>query len=529
MSHDFQMPEFHVFYDTETTGAQPRFDQILQTAAILTDADFNEIEEIDVRSRLATHIVPSAGALKVTHVDPYEIARAPYAPYEYAHMLHDTFKKWSSKGPTSFDGFNTLRFDEEILRQCFWENLHDPYITTSKGNSRNDYLHFLRALFARNPEVIEFPIHPDTGKRSFKLELVAPANGFDDHNAHDALGDVRATIHIAQLVKEVDPDLFTHMTQMGSANRVKDFVEANVTFRMLGGAMLNPGILDVCLIASEAANPKSKVAWNLAIDPIPFLEMTPEEILAAMRKTGTPFRTLKCNKTPGVFPLGWEFLNLAQTDDWKPADAETIDIRSDIIREHTDFQRNVAEALRLKVEGYDENETLEEKIYEGFPSWADKDRMTAFQRESDWERRLEVVRQFEKPELQQLGLRTVYVNAPDALPAHIRDAYDAAITEKRHGLSTDMPWNTVGSLMAEVDEWLAKDPEDEEILNIRKWALETYPEAANWVPIAEREPQADLGEAPTSVPEETEAEVEEIPVTQKPKKVASVSYLDGLD
>lgn len=487
----FQMPEYYVFYDTETTGANTRYDQVLQMAAILTDADFNEIEAIDVRSRLAIHIVPSAGALKVTHVDPYEIARAPYSPYEYARMLYEKLKSWSSMGRTSFDGFNTLRFDEEIMRQMFWQSMQDPYITTSKGNSRNDYLHFLRALYARNPDAIEFPIHPETGKRSFKLELVAPANGYQGHNAHDALGDVRATIFVAQLIKDTDPALFNHMVSMGTANAVRDFVDTHKTFRMLGGPMLNPGILDVCLIASEAANKKSKVAWNLAIDPVPYLDMSPEEILDAMRKVGTPFRSLKCNKTPGVFPQGWEFMNEVSNDDFQPPDADLIDIRSDIILEHTEFQKNVAEAMRLKVEGYAENETLEEKIYSGFPSWDDKDRLQTFNRESDWVRRLEVVRTFESTTLRQLGLRCLYVNAPEAMPEHIRSNYANAITDNRHGLQTDLPWNTVGTLMTEVEEMLAADPDDAEALNIKKWALETYPSASEWTP-------------PPAEPEETE-------------------------
>lgn len=536
MSNETSLPLYHIFYDTETTGAQPRFDQILQTAAILTqvtDEGFIELDTIDVRSRLATHIVPSAGALKVTHIDPYEISKAPYGPYEYAHMLSETFTRWSSEGPTSFDGFNTLRFDEEIFRQMLWENIHDPYITTSKGNTRNDYLHFLRALYARNPEIIDFPLHPETGKRSFKLELIAPANGFSDHNAHDALGDVRATIHVAQLIKEVDPALFEHMTRMGNANAVKDFVDTNITFRMLGGAMLNPGVLDVCLIASEAANPKSKCAWNLAVDPVPYLDLTPEEILAAMKKTGTPFRSLKCNKTPGVFDLGWEFANRVETDTYAPADAATIDIRTDIIREHTEFQKNVSEAMRLKVEGYEENIHIEQKIYSGFPSWDDKDRMKAFQQESDWGRRLDIVREFDKPELQQLGLRTIYVNARQSMPEHFRAAYDEAIAEKRHCLSTEYPWNTVGSLMAELHEMLKANPDDPELLNIRKWALETYPSASDWVPPEEQEEalQSSESEESEQVADTSAADGDDADsstVTNLKRTVAGVDFRDGL-
>ena len=47
-----------VFYDLETTGISPAFDQALQFAAIVTDSDFNEIERVDLRCRLAPHILP---------------------------------------------------------------------------------------------------------------------------------------------------------------------------------------------------------------------------------------------------------------------------------------------------------------------------------------------------------------------------------------------------------------------------------------------------------------------------------------
>jgi exodeoxyribonuclease-1 len=41
-----------VFYDTETTGTDPAFDQILQFGAIRTDDDLNEIDWFEVRCRL---------------------------------------------------------------------------------------------------------------------------------------------------------------------------------------------------------------------------------------------------------------------------------------------------------------------------------------------------------------------------------------------------------------------------------------------------------------------------------------------
>ena len=41
-----------IFYDTETTGLETAFDQILQFAAIKTDDDLSELDRFDIRSRL---------------------------------------------------------------------------------------------------------------------------------------------------------------------------------------------------------------------------------------------------------------------------------------------------------------------------------------------------------------------------------------------------------------------------------------------------------------------------------------------
>jgi hypothetical protein len=57
-----------VFYDLETTGVSPAYNQPLQFAAIRTDDSFVEIERVNLRCRIAPHIIPSPQALIVTGV-----------------------------------------------------------------------------------------------------------------------------------------------------------------------------------------------------------------------------------------------------------------------------------------------------------------------------------------------------------------------------------------------------------------------------------------------------------------------------
>jgi exodeoxyribonuclease-1 len=483
--------QFEIFYDTETTGPEPKFDQVLQYAAIRTDADFEELDTVDIRSQMSPHMLPTPGALKVTHVDPYEIARAPFTPYAYARHVHGMLANWLTDGLTDFSGWNIINYDEEIMRQMFWQNLMDPYLSSGKGKRRVDYLLMARALYARNPNIIDIPINEETGKNNFKLENIATLNGFMGHNAHDALGDVRATIHMARLIRDVDPHLFYHAKLMGQAQTATQFVEDEKLFRILGGQMVNPGILDVVHITNQSDNPKAKVAWNLAVDPTPYLGLEPAEILKAMRKSGTPFRNVKCHKQPMIFPMGWEFLQHAAGTEAPTPDL--IDERANLVMENIDFQRNVQKAVDMKIEGYDAPVYLEEKIYSGFPSWADKTKMKNFHDAADWGRKLDIARSFEMKTLKELGLRLVWANAPEVLSDTHRNAITKAVNETRFTMDVDnAPWTTLGSFMKELAEWEEKMPGDEELANIRNWVEETFPQVTGKVAV-----EADGPDQPT--------------------------------
>lgn len=99
----------YVFYDTETTGTDTTFDQILQFAAILAGGDLREIDRFEIRCRLLPHVIPSPGALLATRVTP-TMLKDPELPSHYEAMRHiaDKLQSWS---PATFFGYNTLVFD----------------------------------------------------------------------------------------------------------------------------------------------------------------------------------------------------------------------------------------------------------------------------------------------------------------------------------------------------------------------------------------------------------------------------------
>ena len=65
---DIQSFKYYVFYDLETTGMNPAFDQILQFAAVKTDLDLNEIERYQYRLELRNDVVPHPAALLVNRL-----------------------------------------------------------------------------------------------------------------------------------------------------------------------------------------------------------------------------------------------------------------------------------------------------------------------------------------------------------------------------------------------------------------------------------------------------------------------------
>ena len=113
--------EKFVFYDLETTGISPAFDQPLQFAAIVTDLELNEIERVDIRCQLSPHILPSPKALAVTGVRPSQLENNNLpSTFEFAQTIQKFTEQWA---PAIWIGYNSIAFDEAMLRQMFYQNL----------------------------------------------------------------------------------------------------------------------------------------------------------------------------------------------------------------------------------------------------------------------------------------------------------------------------------------------------------------------------------------------------------------------
>src|SRR5262249_28822587 len=89
------------------------------------------------------------------------------------------------------------------------------YLTNTNRNIRADALRLVQAVSIYAPDSIIVPI-TDDGRPTRRLDAIAPANGFNQHNAHDALGDVEATIFVARLVKQRAPVVWNTFMPMAA-------------------------------------------------------------------------------------------------------------------------------------------------------------------------------------------------------------------------------------------------------------------------------------------------------------------------
>ncbi len=181
-----------LFYDIETTGLSRAFDQILEFAAIRTDADLNEIERLAVQIRLRPDVVPSPAALLVNRI---RVARFSSGDCEYDAMRK--IHAWLNTPETISIGYNSIGFDDEFLRFSFQRNLLPPYTHQFANRCRRmDLLPITIMYWLYGREALEWP--DPNGKASLRLEDLGAANGLFTGKSHNAMTDTEAALRLAR-------------------------------------------------------------------------------------------------------------------------------------------------------------------------------------------------------------------------------------------------------------------------------------------------------------------------------------------
>jgi exodeoxyribonuclease I len=442
-----------VFYDTETTGTNTTFDQILQFAAIFTDDDLNEIDRFEIRCRLMPHVVPAPGALRANRVRP-AVLTDPSLPshYEAICAIAEKMRSWS---PAVFIGYNSLNFDETLLRQAFYQNLKPIYLTNTSRNARAHALRLVQAASVYAPNSIIVPT-ADSGRPTLKLDALAPANGFNHANAHDALGDVEATIFIARLVKGRAPDIWDALMPLAAKPAV---IERALSSKILSLTEYFMGKPHSWLVVGCGQNPEYDAqlgVFDLRYDPTNYLDMSVEKLVEVMNSRTKAIRCIKANAQPILFSRALAGPDLHDLG----IDNNEIERRAGLITDG--FRTRIGEAIGNRYPPTAPFIFVEQQIYDGFSRRPDEFLMQRFHQVS-WEQRAGILEQIEDPRIRELGYRIIYAERPNCLSAVKRAALDAW-----HGCrlqsNIEVPWLTIAAALDETKKLLKEDSKNVELL-----------------------------------------------------------------
>lgn len=376
------------FYDLETSGFDPKWARIVQFAGQRTDTDLKPIgEPVNVTIRLTPDVLPDPDAVLVTGITPQQTLADGITEAEFLKL----FYKEVVTPDTIFMGFNSVRFDDEFMRYLHYRNFYDPYEWHYKDAcSRWDLLDVVRMTRALRPEGIEWPFAPD-GKPANRLEFLTKVNKLDHYAAHDALSDVYATIAVAQLIKQKQPDLFKYLLDCRGKKVAGELIMKGTPFVYTSGRYPSETFhTTVAVQIAKHTERDEALVYDLRHDPTPFMVMTVDQLIEAWQYSKDPeavrlpVKTVKFNRCPAVAPLG--VIKDQQTQDRLQLSLDTV---QENLAKLKAGQAEFVSKLEAAVKKMDDERaktqtalienslTVDGRLYDGFMPDADKSTMRA--------------------------------------------------------------------------------------------------------------------------------------------------------
>jgi exodeoxyribonuclease-1 len=380
--------------------------------------------------------------------------------YELIKKIQDTFKKWS---PAIFTGFNTIGFDEEFLRKTFFKSLLEPYTTQFNGNKRADVLGMTRSSKFYYPNCLDVGMN-EKGNKVFKLEALTKMNNIM-HNAHDAMGDVIATIEIAKILSKKANNIWKSGVNNSNKIEVDNFLMKNDIVCMdeyFFGKFNSFAVTYIC--KNQFNYPQ---CFDLVHDPIDYIDMSMKDLKAKMKLRPKIIREIKNNKNPIL--MDESYINSIVA--YEAIGLDVLKHRAMIIKNNDDFKNKIQRIL------FEENEEKElsksqiniqpeESLYVGgFPDNDDKSKMLDFYN-SDWDKKIYISNQFRDQRYKYFAHRLIYEESPQTLPSS--DYQDIHKIIAKQVLSTDNEkWNTIPKSYQQLDNLrvkLEEEDDDEKLL-----------------------------------------------------------------
>lgn len=477
----FDLSTTLLFHDYEAFGADPRWDRPSQFAAIRTDLEFQPIGKPMIWYCQPTpDYLPAPQACLITGITPQKAAREGLIEAEFIAKIDAVMRE----PETCSLGYNTVRYDDEMTRFTLYRNLRDPYAREwQNGNSRWDLIDVARACYALRPQGMTWPLREDRSP-SFKLEHLSQANGIEHGEAHDALADVRATIGLAQKIKQAQPKLFDYLFKLRSKHALADLIDVQQLQPLVHVSSRYPASQGCCTwvvpVAWHPHNRNAVIAINLHQDISVLYDYSAEQLqewlytrhdeLAARGLSPVPLKLIHLNKCPVLAP--------AKTLSAERAAELGID---------RDYCLNQLHQLRTQRQWQDKVVAVYQQspdyaatdadgaLYEGFIDNADRQQAEALLQQPP-AALAGVTAPFNDQRLNTLLFRYRARNYPTTLSEQELARWQNFCRERLMDDSADTPWRNIYQFTAELEQAAQANEHNEQAIAILK-ALYQYAES----------------------------------------------------
>ena len=420
----------YIFTDTETTGLDINFSQIIQIGSILTDESLNQENSQDIGCKLLPWIVPSPEAYLV-HKKIESLDENAQSHYEMMKTLRSTWLDWSKKRNAVYITYNGHRFDEELFRRQFFWNLLPLYITNTLGASRLDMLSTLQLVANFFPEALNLPLK-DEGEVSMKLTDWSDANSIEIENAHDALADCVQMLELAKLIQKTAMPVWQASIKGATKSGNLELLQSE-PFAMIGEVVRRKKFTYPVTFCGQNPKMNNEVAVaDLYFDPDLLDDLTDSELLEQIGNSGTAIRKVRINKSMPVMSAD----SIPDIEKYLDIPHEQLVERARKIKENIKLQTRVSELLGANQINYPPPKYLEQTVYQGFPSDADDLWMERFH-SLPWEERAKVLDGFEDSRYKELAERLVCAHNPEFVSREIFEKYQNFINQRLYDKG---PW-----------------------------------------------------------------------------------------
>ncbi|GAB1261102.1 exodeoxyribonuclease I [Aurantivibrio plasticivorans] len=445
------------WHDYETWGEVPNQDKPSQFAGVRTDEALNVVgEPLCIYCQPPEDSLPKPMACMVTGITPQKALAEGLPDYQFMAAIH---RELSQPG-TCGVGYNSIRFDDEVTRNGLFRNFYDPYEREWRnGNSRWDIIDMVRLTYALRPEGIEWPINEETGAPSFKLELLSAANGLAHESAHDALSDVYATIALAKLIKDKQPNLFDYAYRMRSKREVAKLIDLHSFKPLLHISSKYPATQGcaalVMPLAKHPVNQNGVIVFDLSADPQMLLDLSAEEIakrLFTKREDleegaeRVPLKVVHFNKSPMlVTPKMVD----AKAEERLSIDKQQCDQHWQLLRQY-DITKKLHDVFSMTE--FAEPTDPEQRLYQDFLNDQDKATLNEV-RQADAKTLANTTYSFYDKRMPELLFRYKARNFPSSLTEEEAKQWQDYCAEKFQSSDSDTAM-TASEVLQQIDELL---------------------------------------------------------------------------